>query len=91
MDRIYFGIRMPLAIGEAVSEQSNPLTHENSNQVWMSPRVRLFKIKAAGFGTLQLLLMLPEAPCRLSPREPRDQSYADLPCLRNRHAHERRV
>jgi hypothetical protein len=39
MDRIYFGIRMSLAMWAAVSEQSNPLTHENSNEVWMSQRV----------------------------------------------------
>ena len=69
---------------------SNPLIYENSNEVWMSQRVTYPK-KAAGLGTLRLLLVLSEAPCRLSLKEPRDQSYADHPCSRNRHAHERRV
>ena len=55
MDRIYFGIRMSLAMGEAVT--SDPLTHENSNEVWMSQRDHLSK-KAAGLGTLRLLLVL---------------------------------
>jgi hypothetical protein len=37
------------------------------------------------------LSVLSEAPGRLSLKEPRDQSNADRQCLRNRHAHERRV
>jgi hypothetical protein len=47
--------------------------------------------KAAGFGTLRLLSVLSEAPCRLSLKEPRDQSYADRWCVRNKHAHEHLV
>ena len=47
--------------------------------------------KAAGFGTLRLLSVLSKAPCRLSLKEPRDQSYADRWCVRNKHAHERLV
>jgi hypothetical protein len=79
MDRIYFGIRMSLAMGveRRLSEQSDPLAHENSNEVWMSQGDHPIQKKAAGLRTLRLLLVLSEAPRRLSLKELRDQSYAD--------------
>lgn len=57
MDRIYFGIRASLAIGGELqlSEQSYRLTHENWNEVWM-PGAITYQKKAAGLGTLRLLL-----------------------------------
>jgi hypothetical protein len=48
MDRIYFGIRMSLAIGGRLSKQSDPLAHENSNEVWMSRRDYLSKKEPQG-------------------------------------------
>jgi hypothetical protein len=45
MDRIYFGIRMSLAMWGRLSD---PLIHENSNEVWMSQRVTYLKKKPQG-------------------------------------------
>jgi hypothetical protein len=58
MDRIYFGIRTSLAInGELpLSEQSDRLTQENWNEVWM-PGAITYQKNAAGLGTLRLLLV----------------------------------
>ena len=38
-----------------------------------------------------LISVVPKLTFRLSLREPRDRSYADRQCLRNRHARERRI
>jgi len=49
MDRIYFGIRMSLAIGEGpLSKQSDPPAHENSDGVWRSRRDYLSKKEPQG-------------------------------------------
>ena len=81
---------MSLAIGGRLSKQSDPLARENSNEVWMSRRVTYPK-KAAGLGTLRLLLVLSEAPRSLSLTEPRDQLHANRWYVRKKHASERLV
>jgi hypothetical protein len=92
MDRIYFGIQMSLAVGRVAVKRTE--RSSSSREFERSPDVgerSLYQKKAAGLRTLRLLLVLSEAPRRLSLKEPRDQSYADRWCLRNKHARVRRV
>jgi hypothetical protein len=90
MDRIYFGIRTSLVIsGELpLSEQSDRLTQEDWNEVWMPGAITYQKKRRRAWNPAAFIS---EPSRRLSLIEPRDQSYADRWCLRNKQARVRRV
>ena len=76
----------------ALKLTSDPLAHENLNETGCHGAT-LIKKAPQGLGPcgFWLLLVLSEAPRRLSRQRPRDRSYADRWCLRNKHARVRRV
>jgi len=90
MDRIYFGIWTSLAIGGELqlSEQSDRLTHENWNEVWMPGAITYQKKRRRAWNPAAFIS---ERSRRLSLIEPRDQSYADRWCLRSKQARVRQV
>jgi hypothetical protein len=88
-DDAHRAVAKTLGEGERLSHL---LTHENSNEAWVWQRAISYAKKSRRvWDPAALISVVPKLTFRLSLREPRDRSYADRQCLRNRHARERRI
>jgi hypothetical protein len=90
MDRIYFGIRMPLAGEMAIKHRGSIQLTRIQAKADVAEQFPYQK-KAAGLGTLRLLLVIFRCARGLSPKGPRDQSHVNRPCVHNKHERERPV